>query len=77
MRLPFRLGRGDLVDGAGQPNNVVLAEGPLPDTRSVEYLAEQLAAVPGVVAVTLGGSRAVGAAAEGSDWDFGLLPGRS
>jgi hypothetical protein len=28
--------------------------------------------VPGVVAVTLGGSRAVGAAVEGSDWDFGL-----
>src|SRR6266496_1502553 len=54
------------------PDNVVLAEGPLLDTRSVEYLAERLAAVPGVVAVTLGGSRAVGAAVEGSDWDFGL-----
>jgi hypothetical protein len=38
----------------------------------VENLAERLAAVPGVVAVTLGGSRAVGAAVEGSDWDFGL-----
>ena len=50
----------------------MLAEGPLLDTRSVEYLAERLAAVPGVVAVTLGGSRAVGAAMEGSDWDFGL-----
>jgi hypothetical protein len=50
----------------------VLAGEPLPDTRSVEYLAERLAAVPGVVAVTLGGSRAVGAAVEGSDWDFGL-----
>ena len=55
-----------------QPDNGVLAEGPLLDTRSVEYLAERLAAVPGVVAVTLGGSRAVGAAVEGSDWDFGL-----
>jgi hypothetical protein len=42
------------------------------DTRLVEDLAERLAAVPGVVAVTLGGSRAVGAAVEGSDWDFGL-----
>jgi hypothetical protein len=42
------------------------------DTRSVENLAERLAAVPGVVAVTLGGSRAVGAAVDGSDWDFGL-----
>jgi hypothetical protein len=38
----------------------------------VEDLAGRLAAVPGVVAVTLGGSRAVGAAVEGSDWDFGL-----
>ena len=38
----------------------------------MEYLAERLAAVPGVVAVTLGGSRAVGAAVAGSDWDFGL-----
>jgi len=38
----------------------------------VEYLAARLAAVPGVVAVTLGGSRATGTAVEGSDWDFGL-----
>ena len=38
----------------------------------MENIAERLAAVPGVVAVTLGGSRAVGAAVEGSDWDFGL-----
>ena len=37
-----------------RPDNGVLAEGPLLDTRSVEYLAERLAAVPGVVAVTLG-----------------------
>src|SRR6266566_1451942 len=48
------------------------AEGPLLDTRLVEDLAGRLAAVPGVVAVTLGGSRAEGAAVEGSDWDFGL-----
>jgi hypothetical protein len=33
-----------------RPDNDVLAEGPLLDTRSVEYLAERLAAVPGVVA---------------------------
>ena len=32
----------------------------------------QLAAIPGVVAVTLGGSRATNTAVEGSDWDFGL-----
>jgi hypothetical protein len=38
----------------------------------VEHLAERLAAVPGVVAVTLGGSRATGTAGPDSDWDFGL-----
>jgi len=32
----------------------------------------QLAAIPGVVAVALGGSRATNTAVEGSDWDFGL-----
>ncbi|HEX3310728.1 MAG TPA: nucleotidyltransferase domain-containing protein, partial [Streptosporangiaceae bacterium] len=48
------------------------AEARLLDTRVMEHLAERLAAIPGVVAVTLGGSRATGTAAEGSDWDFGL-----
>jgi hypothetical protein len=38
----------------------------------MEFIATQLAAIPGVVAVTLGGSRAIDAAVEGSDWDFGL-----
>lgn len=38
----------------------------------MEHLAGKLAAIPGVVAVTLGGSRASGTAAEDSDWDFGL-----
>jgi hypothetical protein len=38
----------------------------------VEHLAARLAAIPGVVAVTLGGSRATNTATEGSDWDFGL-----
>jgi hypothetical protein len=38
----------------------------------VEDLAARLAAIPGVVAVTLGGSRATNTAVEGSDWDFGL-----
>ena len=38
----------------------------------MEHLGERLAAIPGVVAVTLGGSRATGTAVEGSDWDFGL-----
>jgi hypothetical protein len=38
----------------------------------VEFIASQLAAIPGVVAVTLAGSRATNTAVEGSDWDFGL-----
>jgi hypothetical protein len=42
------------------------------DTRVVEFIAAQLATIPGVVAVTLGGSRATNTAVEGSDWDFGL-----
>jgi hypothetical protein len=42
------------------------------DTRVVESIAPQLAAIPGVVAVTLGGSRATNTAVEDSDWDFGL-----
>jgi hypothetical protein len=38
----------------------------------VEFIASRLAAIPGVVAVTLGGSRATNSATAGSDWDFGL-----
>lgn len=38
----------------------------------MEHLAARLAAIPGVVAVTLGGSRATNTAVDGSDWDFGL-----
>ncbi len=38
----------------------------------MEHLAVQLAAIPGGVTVTLGGSRATNTAVEGSDWDFGL-----
>jgi Nucleotidyltransferase domain len=38
----------------------------------MESIATRLAAIPGVVAVTLGGSRATNTAVEGSDWDFGL-----
>jgi predicted nucleotidyltransferase len=38
----------------------------------VEHLAPLLAAIPGVTAVTLGGSRARGEAGPESDWDFGL-----
>lgn len=39
---------------------------------SVTTLVEQVARVPGVKAVTLGGSRARGMARPDSDWDFGL-----
>ena len=35
-------------------------------------LVEQVARVPGVIAVTLGGSRARGTARPDSDWDIGL-----
>lgn len=38
----------------------------------MEFIVPGLAAIPGVVAVTLGGSRATNTAVEGSDWDFGL-----
>ena len=38
----------------------------------MEALAIQLQAIPGVVAVTLGGSRARGVQHAGSDWDLGL-----
>jgi hypothetical protein len=55
-----------------RPDNGVLAEGPLLDTRSVEDLAGRPAAVPGVVAVTLGGSRAVGAAVADSAGELAL-----
>lgn len=38
----------------------------------VAALADELAALPGAVAVVLGGSRATGTARPGSDWDLGL-----
>ena len=39
---------------------------------TVEELADALSGMPNVVAVVLGGSRAVGANAPDSDWDLGL-----
>ena len=39
---------------------------------SVTTVVERAAKIPGVVAVTLGGSRARGIARADSDWDFGL-----
>jgi hypothetical protein len=38
----------------------------------VERIAEQLQAIPNVVAVVLGGSRAAGTHRPDSDWDFGI-----
>lgn len=38
----------------------------------VARVAEDLASIPGAVAVVLGGSRAIGAAREDSDWDLGV-----
>jgi hypothetical protein len=38
----------------------------------MEHLAGRLAEIPGVIAVTLGGSRAQGTERPDSDWDFGL-----
>jgi predicted nucleotidyltransferase len=43
---------------------------PLPD--AVAALAGELAALPGAVAVALGGSRATGTARPDSDWDLGV-----
>lgn len=39
---------------------------------AVEWLVDRLRTIPGVVAVALGGSRAVGRHRPDSDWDFGL-----
>src|SRR6266542_561199 len=39
---------------------------------SIEKLIEQLAHLPGVVAVALGGSRARGTERPDSDWDLGI-----
>lgn len=38
----------------------------------MRHLAGNLIQIPGVVAVALGGSRAIGTATTNSDWDFGL-----
>jgi hypothetical protein len=40
--------------------------------QPIADLVEELAAMPGVVAVALGGSRALGTGEAGTDWDLGL-----
>jgi hypothetical protein len=42
------------------------------DARFADGIADRLAAIPGVVAVALGGSRADGRHRPDSDWDFGV-----
>lgn len=42
------------------------------DSSFVDHVADHLAALPGVLAVSLGGSRASGAHGPASDWDFAL-----
>lgn len=45
---------------------------PVDDPLFVDYVADHLAALPGVLAVSLGGSRATGSHSPSSDWDFAL-----
>ena len=45
---------------------------PTAQHRFVKRLVEQLAGIPGVTAVALGGSRATGTHAPDTDWDFGM-----
>ena len=40
--------------------------------QPIAELVNALAAMPGTVAVVLGGSRALGSRDAGSDWDLGL-----
>src|SRR5215216_5332825 len=40
--------------------------------QPIADLVDGLAAMPGAVAVALGGSRALGTSEAGTDWDFGL-----
>ena len=45
---------------------------PIDLPSAVEALVDELAAIPGVIAVVLGGSRANGSSDATSDWDLGL-----
>jgi predicted nucleotidyltransferase len=42
------------------------------DATFVTWLTDELASLPGVLAVTLGGSRAQGTDTSASDWDFAV-----
>ncbi len=45
---------------------------PVGDEEFADYIASRLASLPGVLAVSLGGSRARGANRPDSDWDFAV-----
>jgi predicted nucleotidyltransferase len=45
---------------------------PVDDEQFADYVAGRLAGLPGVLAVSLGGSRASGTSRPDSDWDFGV-----
>ena len=45
---------------------------PVGDEEFADYVASRLAGLPGVLDVSLGGSRASGAARPDSDWDFAV-----
>src|SRR5580658_2196218 len=45
---------------------------PVDDEEFADYIASALASLPGVLAVSLGGSRATGTNRPDSDWDFSL-----
>lgn len=57
-----------MADAEGIGGAEIMVELP----RHIARIAEDLAAVPGAVAVVLGGSRAIGVAREDSDWDLGV-----
>lgn len=67
-------------DGAGADPDLFACPGPwaalilrtVGDEEFADYIASELAGLPGVLAVSLGGSRASGANRPDSDWDFAV-----
>jgi hypothetical protein len=70
----------NVPDGAGAGHDLFACPGPWPalilrtvgDEEFADYIADNLAGLPGVLAVSLGGSRASGANRPDSDWDFAV-----
>ena len=63
-------GRGDGSTQEARPRTRTSTDAALP--KQVTELIDTLSAIPGVVAVVLGGSRQLGCHDERSDWDIGL-----